>query len=239
MLADSHSIFATAKVYLAIYFALDHLSLVLAQKGGVSNLPPCATNCATTAASAVGCTLLDTDASCLCEHPSFSSATIQCSHNTCTVEDRGVLQGILDTFCANTPPSPRSTGTTTSSSSSTSQTSRSPSSRSPHPFSQSFATSVSPTPPTESSASEPGPRTGAPTSSGTGPGTAIDTPGSAFSAGATDTGQTTSIVIETVTSPDASPTANSGALGKVEFRGNQGVLTLFVGWVFGISVIFV
>jgi hypothetical protein len=111
------------RLFLALALVLGLTGHVYAQGGGssvdASDLPSCAQPCAQTAASAVNCALYvssfrsyyyrvpdstssSSDTACLCAHSEFTSSTESCadSGNTCGVEDRSSVAGVLSAMCS-------------------------------------------------------------------------------------------------------------------------------------------
>ncbi|GLB38115.1 hypothetical protein LshimejAT787_0411660 [Lyophyllum shimeji] len=119
---------------LALAPALALLLLVTGQD--VASLPPCAKDCASTAATAVGCAT--TDAPCLCKTPNFRTATLQCAAKTCAKEDQSAASGVLASMCNSV--------TTTSSSSSSSSTTATPTTTNATPSPPITTRSGTPTP---------------------------------------------------------------------------------------------
>ncbi|KAF9554639.1 hypothetical protein CPC08DRAFT_166577 [Agrocybe pediades] len=74
-------------------------ALLVQAQNSTDDLPPCAALCAATAAAASGCLL--TDAACLCSHPLFRNATLNCASTACRLEDISSTNAILSNMCAN------------------------------------------------------------------------------------------------------------------------------------------
>ncbi|PPQ86216.1 hypothetical protein CVT25_006896 [Psilocybe cyanescens] len=150
---------------LAFYFG-SVVPIVAAQGSKLSQLPACANNCGSSAASASHCQLFvfflsfiacgpdvgynhdssDSDAKCLCATSAFHNSVIGCSQSVCNVEDRNAVQGVMDTFCngvAETSTVTSATSSTAPHSSSASGTTRASSSSSPHSSSKSSSTGTS------------------------------------------------------------------------------------------------
>ncbi|KDR69378.1 hypothetical protein GALMADRAFT_919123 [Galerina marginata CBS 339.88] len=198
------------------------------QSVGIGDLPTCAIGCALTASTAAGCKL--TDAACLCAHPAFTTATVQCAQGTCPIEDRGPVSGVLTQMCDSLPASSTTApSSSTSPSSSGSQTSRTSGSSS-SPVVPSHTTSSGSTASSSSSSSP----TTAPTSlPSSGPGLASP------SSQTTTSGSSTVVVVQTVVLPQTSddPFSNS-ASARSTGLGNMGAVLAFVvaGWVVGAQV---
>ncbi|KAF8176957.1 hypothetical protein BJ912DRAFT_986503 [Pholiota molesta] len=137
------------RLFLALALVLGLTSHVYAQGGGssvdASDLPSCAQPCAQTAAAAVNCALTDT--ACLCAHSEFTSSTESCadSGNTCGVEDRSSVAGVLSAMCSSqTTTTSSSTSTSASTSTTASSTSSQATSTSAAPSSTSSSTTATP-----------------------------------------------------------------------------------------------
>ncbi|KAF8965611.1 hypothetical protein BDZ97DRAFT_1811497 [Flammula alnicola] len=127
-----------------------------AQGVSINDLPLCAATCAETAATAAGCSLADT--TCLCAHPSFTTATIQCANSVCNFEDRSTASGVLRAMCANQTTITSSSTTPPPSSSSSSSISHTPSTSNSVTGSSTSQLSQAPTPSSQSPTA-PGPST--------------------------------------------------------------------------------
>ncbi|KAF8161683.1 hypothetical protein B0H34DRAFT_390398 [Crassisporium funariophilum] len=165
-----------------------------AQNAGIDDLPECAKPCARTAATAAGCSLSDT--SCLCSHPNFSNATIQCSRSSCPIEDQSSVNGVLREMCADAPSAPPTSTTSVTSASSTSTSSNA----------AATPTSTTATTNTSTSSSSSTTRVSTPTTANTTPTRNVASLGTSGSS-------TVVVVVQTV---DIPPPFSSGAAGRVE-----------------------
>ncbi|KAG9221460.1 hypothetical protein CCMSSC00406_0010151 [Pleurotus cornucopiae] len=90
-------------MYLGLINVLWGSIVVLSVHGQVTNnLPPCATNCTTTAAEAAGCSL--TDVNCLCRSEGFLSAAQRCAFQACSGNDQAMAAVAFARLCSNVPP---------------------------------------------------------------------------------------------------------------------------------------
>ncbi|KAF5372697.1 hypothetical protein D9615_009854 [Tricholomella constricta] len=139
--------FASTPLSLGLFALLGLKCAVNAQ--GIADLPTCASNCANTAAIAIGCSL--TDAACLCRTQTFATATIQCTTKVCSIEDQSLTIGLLDKMCNSASTSSSSSTVGSSSSSSQSKpTASPPATSSGSPTSTTRSTNPNPTTPTPS-----------------------------------------------------------------------------------------
>ncbi|KAF9456979.1 hypothetical protein BDZ94DRAFT_291971 [Collybia nuda] len=196
-----------ARLSLSLFPLFVFLRFAAAQ--GPSSLPQCALNCANTASKAAGCAL--TDIPCLCSHQSFISATLQCSHSTCGLEDQSSASGVLEEMCASIPP-PSSTTSSTLTSSTRSPPSSSPSSHTSSPS--------APSPRPQNPSPTPTPIVSpAPVTTTVHDGTTIVTsspPGTTLIPNTSvNTGNVTTVVMSTITSPLPSGNAANGLVGGV------------------------
>ncbi|KAF8054237.1 hypothetical protein FPV67DRAFT_1132321 [Lyophyllum atratum] len=97
-MARLHLLSCSRLLVSSLFAALLGVNLINAENSNFMDiLPPCAKDCAITAATALLCPL--TDGVCLCKTRSFTSATLQCSTGTCGVDDQIAAIGVLGAMC--------------------------------------------------------------------------------------------------------------------------------------------
>ncbi|KAF8799500.1 hypothetical protein BYT27DRAFT_7263803 [Phlegmacium glaucopus] len=147
-----------------------------------------------------------------------------------------------------TAPAPTSTTSSTSTMPQSTQSHTSSASSPPHPSSRTSSTSAAPATPTSSSTFQENSAAGVHSTSDSGSGSGINT-GSTTSvmptaasviptAQSQTNSQTTSVGTPVVTSPDSSTTPSSGALGITESIWGKGMIVQFVGYMFGVLMVF-
>jgi len=186
--------------YLGIGIVSLLLAQVIAQSIGIKDLPQCAVSCATTAATAAGCSL--TDEACLCSHQGFSVATFQCAVGVCNSGDISNLGSVLGLMCASQPTTTKSSSSMSGTSTATTLGSSSSSGDSSSSTSQTTTTSGT----TQTSSSAAAKTT---TTSATG------LPSHIQSSSTIVSGSTTVVVVQTLPLPD--PTETSGG-SRLDFK---------------------